>query len=264
MPARKRVGTATVVSAAVALLASAPAARAQFDPVPAAACAVAETANFRVEAPDAHSAQLVADRAEQHRKALALAWLGKELPAWEKPCPVKVFVTLGPPGGRSGFTFAGTEKAPAVGGMTMEVAGPLDAIVGGVLPHEVMHCVVTTHFGRPVPRWADEGLAILAESDDVQARTAAHFRDFRARGRTMRVKALLELTDYPEDRFAVYLEGFSVAGFLVGRKQGRAGLVKFLSVGMADGWDTAAKAVYGYPSVAALEEAWCEWLDKGR
>jgi len=46
-------------------------------------------------------ARLVAERAEWHRKALAVAWLGKELPAWEKPCPVRVAVTLGPPGGRS-------------------------------------------------------------------------------------------------------------------------------------------------------------------
>ena len=262
MHARKRVWSGAAVSSAVALLAYAPASPAQFDPVPGPA--VCESANFRVEAPDPDSAKLVADRAEVHRKALAVAWLGKELPTWEKPCPVRVCITLGPPGGRSGFTFSnlGSRKS-AVSGMTMEVTGPLDVIVGGVLPHEVMHCVVTTHFGRPVPRWADEGLAILAESDDVQARTAAQFNDFRARGRTLQVKTLLELQDYPADRFAVYLEGYSVARFLVARKGGgRAGLVKFLNAGMADGWDAAAKSVYGFASVGALEEAWADWLDR--
>jgi hypothetical protein len=261
MHAGKRVWTRAAVLA-VAVLACAHAS-AQFDPVPAVA--VCETVNFRIEAPDLDSAKLVADHAERQRKALALAWLGKELPAWERPCPVRVCICLTPPGGRSGFTFVneGSTKS-AVSGMTMEVTGPLDAIVCGVLPHEVMHCVVTTHFGKPVPRWADEGLAILAESDDVQARTTAQFRDFRSRGRTLRVKTLLELKDYPADRFAVYLEGYSVARFLVGRKEGRNGLVKFLNAGMADGWDAAAKAVYGYTSVAALEEAWADSLDSGR
>jgi len=39
----------------------------------------------------------------------------------------------------------------------------LDVILKRVLPHEVTHAVLMLHFGRPIPRWADEGAAVLAE-----------------------------------------------------------------------------------------------------
>ena len=37
----------------------------------------------------------VAERAETYRKAIAKDWLGKEMPPWSQPCPVKVKVTTG-------------------------------------------------------------------------------------------------------------------------------------------------------------------------
>ena len=47
------------------------------------------TPNFVVEAPTAETAKAVGDHAEHCRKQIALQWLGKELPNWKSPCPVK-------------------------------------------------------------------------------------------------------------------------------------------------------------------------------
>jgi RNA polymerase sigma factor (sigma-70 family) len=63
--------------------------------------AVHRSANFTVYAPTATLARVVANEAEHHRAALAKKWLGKELPAWEKPC-VLFFRTVG--GATSGVT----------------------------------------------------------------------------------------------------------------------------------------------------------------
>jgi hypothetical protein len=227
-----------------------------------------QTPNFRVEAPTAETARLVAERAEECRKALAVDWLGRELPAWPQPCPVRVAVGFGPPGGASGFQFAAGPK-PGVTAVRIAVAGPLEAILDGVLPHEVMHCVVTTHFGRPLPRWADEGLSILCEPAAIQAGADDRFRQLRADGRALGVKVLLELKDYPPDPLPVYLGGHSVARFLLTRPAlgpakdpgyRRKLLVDFFTRGLADGWAAAAKAVYGFESVEALEGAWADWL----
>ena len=45
----------------------------------------------------------------------------------------------------------------------MTVEGSLERILNSVLPHEVTHTIFAAKFGRPLPRWADEGGAVLSE-----------------------------------------------------------------------------------------------------
>jgi hypothetical protein len=79
----------------------------------------------------------------------------------------------------------------------------------------------------------------------------------------------MELKDYPADPLPIYLEGHSVARFLLTRPAfgpakdpgfRRKLLLRFLAVGVADGWNAAATRVYGFESVADLEGAWADWL----
>ena len=45
----------------------------------------------------------------------------------------------------------------------MNVQGSLERILDSVLPHEITHTIFATHFGRPLPRWADEGACTTVE-----------------------------------------------------------------------------------------------------
>ena len=54
-----------------------------------------QTANFVVDAPNAQVAQQVGQYAEHYRKEKAVQWLGREMPQWPEPCPLKVTVTAG-------------------------------------------------------------------------------------------------------------------------------------------------------------------------
>src|SRR3954451_23045495 len=67
--------------------------------VPFLAGASARTTNFAVEAPTTEAAQAVARHAETCRRAIARAWLGRELPPWAAPCPIQVKLTAGEAGG---------------------------------------------------------------------------------------------------------------------------------------------------------------------
>src|SRR5262249_8480919 len=129
--------------------------------------AVATTANFRVHAPSQRTADLIAQVAEKERAALARKWLGQELPDWPTPCPV--WVRLGdvaeqPRGPCSTFTFEGSKAVKR----EMPPTGHLDQLLAAQIPHEVMHAVLADHFGRPLPRWADEGIAIMATDETSQ------------------------------------------------------------------------------------------------
>ncbi len=52
----------------------------------------ARSQNFIATAPTEQFAQQICIAAEQYRRDLALEWLGRELPPWQDPCPIRVMV----------------------------------------------------------------------------------------------------------------------------------------------------------------------------
>jgi hypothetical protein len=214
------------------------------------------TANFVVKAGSGRVARLVAEAAERHRKELALRWLGKELPVWHKRCPIRVNVSAQGLNGSTSFAF----DRGKVLNRDMRLEGPLDRILSSSLPHEVTHVVFADALGGPVPRWADEGSAILSEDEDERQR-----HDLLARrildtpGRAIPLRRLLPMTGYPTDVMALYAQGYSVTRFLVERKDHKT-FVAFVKQGADAGWDEALQARYRLRDVKGLEDAWLAWL----
>jgi hypothetical protein len=220
-----------------------------------------QTDNFVVEAESSSVAGQVARAAERQRKQVAVCWLGRELPDWPEPCAIEVHVAPGPVRGVSSFTFADG----ALTGLSMRLDGPLDRLLQGCLPHELTHVIFAHHFGRPVPRWADEGGAVLSEDDRARR---AHERllpeILRTPGRAFALRQLLRLSDYPEDVGALYGQGYSVTHFLV-ESASRKTFLAFVALGMRGDWDRAVRTHYRYKNVEDLERAWLRWhQDKSR
>src|SRR5579871_1221062 len=115
--------------------------------------------NFVIDAPTAEIARQVAERAEKIRREQARLWLGRELATLQPRGRISVRISEGAPRGASTFKFHEGELL----GQSVELHGPLERILSGVLPHEMAHTLFAQHFGCPVPRWADEGGAILCE-----------------------------------------------------------------------------------------------------
>jgi hypothetical protein len=216
------------------------------------------TTNFLVEAPTPQIAQQVGQAAEYYRRQKAMEWLGYEMPSWRERCPLRVKVGFGGPGGATSFAF----DQGQVLGQNMNIEGPLDRLLASVLPHEVTHTVFAYHFRHPVPRWADEGGAVLSEDDIEKDRHDKLVRHIlNTPGRKIPLRRLFALRDYPGDVMVLYAEGFSVANFLVS-KSDRKTFLAFVGQGMStNGWDYAVRAYYPpYNSVEDLEEAWLAQL----
>ncbi|MBI1918671.1 MAG: sigma-70 family RNA polymerase sigma factor [Planctomycetes bacterium] len=208
------------------------------------------TKNFRVSAASQRVARLVAEAAEVYRKKLALLWLGKELPPWPEPCPVKVTITARGSGGATSFAF----DAGKVLNQNMHLEGPLDSILANVLPHEVTHTILAHAVGKPLPRWADEGAAVLAEDDQEHRRYDRLVTRIIDERRAMPLRRLFALNEYPRDVMTLFAQGYSVTNFLVG-KNDRQTFLAFVKLGMRDGWDRAVRA-YNFRDVEALEDTW--------
>lgn len=229
-----------------------------------ASAATYDTANFSTEAPTAELAKKFGDMAEFYRKEKALEWTGKEMPQWPRRCPLQVQITQGSAGGATTFTFGQEGGRSTVTSIRMEIRGDAKQLLHSVLPHEVTHTVLANYFGRPVPRWADEGGSVLSENDDERFNHNVRCRELLNAGRGIRCRVLFRMTEYPRDMIVLYAQGYSISHYLVEKggdgKEGRLKLLQFLSTGMngntAESWNAAANKVYGFESVDALEEAW--------
>ena len=119
------------------------------------------TPNFDVSAPTPEIAQQIGQYAEYYRKQKAMLWLGQEMPQWPEPIPLRVTILRN---GSSGATEFGFDRGYILS-QRMHIEGPLDRLTASVLPHEVTHTVFAYYFRQPLPRWADEGGAVLSEDD---------------------------------------------------------------------------------------------------
>jgi hypothetical protein len=232
---------------------------------PAVASAASyDTPNFTTEAPTAELAKKFGDVAEFYRKEKALEWTGREMPQWPRRCPLHVQITQGSAGGATTFTFGQENGKPVVTSIKMEIRGDAKQLLNSVLPHEVTHTVFANHFGRPVPRWADEGGSVLSENEEECFNHNVRCRELLNAGRGITLRTLFRMTEYPRDMIVLYAEGYSVCDFLVKRggngREGRQKLLQFLAQGMQsntnESWNAAANRVYGFDSVNAMEEAW--------
>jgi hypothetical protein len=222
--------------------------------------------NFVVEAPTPEIAKQVGLAAEHFRKELAMEWLGYELPTWSAPCPVKVKVGQIGAGGETRFSFYPKLNAPAeVAGWDMRIQGSLERILDSVLPHEISHAIFACHFRRPLPRWADEGAATLAEHESERRRQVLTLKQVLNTRRRITLKNLLNIKEYPknyDDVMTLYAEGYTLAQLLV-QEGGRARYLKFLADAHKQGWENAIHTHYGYQGIDELEKHWHGWVMAG-
>jgi RNA polymerase sigma factor (sigma-70 family) len=202
------------------------------------------------------AARAILNEANHQLRVLSRTWLGTEPPAMRATVPIN-YQPGGKEGGATTFRFA--DGGPVAIGMKLR--GGLERTLEVTLPHEMTHVVLAVHFGRAVPRWADEGMAVLAESE-----ASRHEHDLRCRGlinagRAIPLKELFRMTEYPKDMVVTFAQGYSVCDFLLSRHptDGRRKLLDFVRLGMVDGnagWERAAREVYGFRSVDDLQEQW--------
>ncbi len=162
------------------------------------------------------------------------------------------------------------------------LAGPLEDVLENDLPREMTHVVLANHLGKPLPRWAADGAALIGESPKNQAEYDRACREMLEQGRAVRLSVLFKMTDAPKGQAHSYAQGHSVTRYLLTRRvvltppalrdlphvgelfrnpaRPEAAFLAFAQVGAEGDWDKAARAVYGFDGVEALEKAWVGWM----
>jgi hypothetical protein len=221
--------------------------------------------NFIVSAPSRELAQEICQAAEKFRRELAIEWLGQELPQWQGPCPIRADVAqnLGA-GGATSFVFQGGMPTQ----WTMQIQGSRERILDSVLPHEVTHTIFATHFGRPLPRWADEGACTTVEHASERAKQDKFLIQFltpdeRGQTRGIPFNQMFRMKEYPKDILPLYSQGYSLAKYFI-QQGGKRKFVDYVGEGMqTNNWPAVTQKYYGYSNLSELQLTWVEWVRKG-
>lgn len=225
---------------------------------------VAETENFRLY--HQHTIELAEDvlrTAERTRTAQLRKWFGDGEEVWRPKCRILLYPSsesysdaTGVPGNVNGNTQIRLDGERVLW-RCIHLHGRRNELLPAVLPHEVTHAVLAGRFGgTSVPRWADEGIAVLAET---QARIDAHLRQlprWRNEERLFRVRDLFELRKYPQAKAigAFYAQSVSLVEFLTREKDAKR-VAAFIRDGERNGYEASLKRHYGW-SFDELDRRW--------
>jgi len=234
--------------------------------------AVAETTNFRIfHNESSEFAEKVAKIAEQTKVTMEKKWLGEVKENWTPRCDIYLHA--------NGQMYSAATQAPPAspGHSTVQNEGSRilsrrvdlhvdhDGMLSAVLPHETTHIVLAGRFGPfQVPRWVDEGIAVLSEPDDKVARHTKNLPRHRQEQALFHLNQLVSLNDYPEPRYvgAFYAQSVSVVQFLSSQPGGPPKFVKFVQDGLKDGYDVSLKRHYGWNTIAELDQKWLNFAFK--
>jgi tetratricopeptide (TPR) repeat protein len=226
---------------------------------------VAETTHFRIfHRQNSEYAERVAQVAESTRVAMHRKWFDAEAIEWTPICELIVHPNAagytqmtGVPNNSPGHSRIESDPSGRVTArrldLRMDIAGMMDA----VLPHEATHVVLAGMFDSfHVPRWADEGIAVLSEPD---AKIDQHRRNLlknHKEGHLFGLKELMELKDYPQPRRigAFYAQSVVLVEFLT-QKNGPKVFTDFVKDGLRHGYETALQRHYNM-TFTQLDQAW--------
>ena len=229
-----------------------------------AALQVHETPNFRIFHADARLAERAAEAAESVRAAQAKRWGSTALQKpWTPRCDLYLY-----PNGKA-FALATGQPETAPGFSTMENNGNRITLrrvflraddpraLTAVLPHEVTHVVLADLFiVQQIPRWADEGIAVLSEPSVEQNLRALDLKEPLAAGQIFELRQLMSLeTPDARDWSVYYAQSVSLTRFLVDQGTPEQ-LIQFVRESHRKGVEAALRDIYRIAGFADLQARW--------
>jgi len=226
--------------------------------------AIRDTANFRIYHADPALAEKVAEAAEATRRDQTRRWANRPAAGpWQPRCEIYLYPTArqyaaetGQPEDSPGFSTMGMNEGRIIS-RRVNLRADHPTLVPAVLPHEVTHVILADSFtAQQIPRWADEGMAVLSEPADEQDRRAVDLVEPLGKNVLFPVETLMGM-DYPDNRHwgLYYAQSVSLTRFLV--EQGTpAQLVQFLQGSQRNGYEAELKRVYQIDGFPDLQARW--------
>ncbi len=232
---------------------------------------MADTPNFRVHWCTSESnARELAEHCERMTAGFRKSWLGIDRASpWAPRCEIVVHNEMN---SYVGFLGPGSEQTSGCATIRLDegrvVFRRIDLRADShdwrteSLPHELTHVVLADRFSmRRMAPWADEGIAMLSESQGKLERRMAELRRVSAQGALFTARGLVGVRASPQPSSRVAFYGQSVALVSVLLERGtRDQLLRFAEASQVDAPEAALRDVYGTGGWAEVEQRLGEFV----
>lgn len=233
---------------------------------------VADSPNFHIyHTQTREMAEQVAQVAERTRAEMQRKWFGAAGDAWSPRCDIVLYPTAqdysratGAPPASPGHSSFNIDNGRVLS-RRIELHCDDPNLLVAVLPHETTHTVLAGNFGEhQVPRWADEGMAVLTEPQHKIDRHLRNLPKHRKDGELFSLTQLVHMQNYPEPRYvgSFYAESVSLVEYLV-KEKGAVVFTQFVRDGLRGGYEASLTQHYGYRSFDELEQRWVAYAFVG-
>lgn len=234
----------------------------------------AHSTNFSVHSQDVrHRADRVALECERQRHQLQQRWLGSAAPPWQWRCEIVIYANENAYLRNVGWQAAMTRGVCRIDRQHNRIVSRRLSLMTDpqskeltALAHELTHLVLADRFQvcQP-PRWADEGIALLADGTEKKL---LHIRDLNralADNCCPGVGEILAMRHYPQGPrlTTFYGQSLSLVSYLTELDE-PAKVVEMVALAMERGYDTALHQIYGIANTAELERRWRRHLARHR
>lgn len=213
-----------------------------------------------------HDARTTARVCECWRRSLHAHWCSdSDQAVWSPKCEIVIhpgcqsYLAVVGAGGTQTFASSWIEfgRDKKVSQRRIDLRG--DGQLGiAALPHEMTHVLLADLLsGVQPPRWADEGMALLADTPNKQSLHERDLREGLRRGLAFSAAELVTTDTYPHPSRvpAFYGQSASLTSFLVTRNN-PSKFIEFLRATQEHGYDQALQETYGIQSLRELERLW--------
>lgn len=234
---------------------------------------VVESPNFRCRSQLPESdAKRLAECCETWRTRLRKTWItNPDAANWLPKCDVCVHpgksaynMALNRPGDTSvGSTMMNFDQGRAVL-RRIDLRADASDWSNAALPHELTHVVLGERFGgHALPRWADEGIAMLSESVEKHRERLNNLREVLSRRESLGIVDLIQMNRLPpsHQRDAFYGQSVALTSLLI-RQSTPAQFADFIEDAQRRGIHSALQQRYSLDGLGALQRQWDQWTRK--
>ena len=230
-----------------------------------------ETTAFIIYYKDAPEfAEQAAQTAESVRVNMQQKWFGGACREWSPRCEIYLHPTA------DDYSRAtGQYNSPGHSSIRIEnghfIVRRIDLhcddanMMTAILPHEATHIILASELGEQqverLPRWADEGVAVLTDARDKIDRHMVNLSKARQDGQLFAMRELMEMPNYPQNPRQIstfYAQSVSLVDYLTSI-HGAPAFMLFLQDSMRYGYEKCLQRHFNIGSYSELESRWAAY-----